>query len=164
MARHQKWKFRVKKKERTMTKIAALTILSLVVFAGGLVSVNSANAWTGSRIFRVTLKSSFGTTFTDCFRFNVPGPGDLSIDLLGQTITYRYGQLNTIPTSFKAVSRSGQPLSIMYYGEELEALEQLFGEAVNEFGDSFVFSGLETATCVSSLDPASSSGTSPYKE
>jgi hypothetical protein len=102
--------------------------------------------------FSVTVKSSFGTSFTDCYRFDVPGAGDLTIDLLGQVITYRFGQLNEPEASvrFKAVSRFGQPLSIMFFGEEVEALEELTGEAVNEFGDTFVFSGLETGP---STDP-----------
>ena len=151
-----------------MKRIAALTALSMA-FTLGLASISSTDAWeTGvtGKIFRVTVKSSFGTTFKDCYRFDVPNPGDLSIDGLGQTITYRHGQLNTVPTSFKAVARSGQRQSIMFYGEELEALERLSGEVVDDAGDTFVFSGLETATCV--LDGASSSsvtsGTSPYSQ
>jgi hypothetical protein len=151
-----------KPEESIMKKIAAVTMLSFMAFAGGLAPINSANAWVGKKIFRVTVKSSFATTFTDCYRFNVPNPGDLSIDGLGQTITYRHGQLNTVRTSFKAVSRSGQPQSIMFYGEELEALERLSGEAVDDAGDTFVFSGLETATC--GAPPAFSSGTTPYQQ
>ena len=145
-----------------MKKIATLTLVSFMAFAGGLAPINSANAWVGKKVFRVTVKSSFATTFTDCFRFNVPNSGDLSIDQLGQTITYRHGQLNTVRTSFKAVARSGQPQSIMFYGEEVEALERLSGEAVDDAGDTFVFSGLETPTCVAS--PASSSGTTAYEQ
>jgi hypothetical protein len=145
-----------------MKKIAALTMLSFMAFVGGLVPINSASAWVGKQIFRVTVKSSFATTFMDCFRFNVPNPGDLSIDGLGQTITFRHGQLNTVRTSFKAVARSGQRQSIMFYGEEVEALERLSGEAVDDAGDTFVFSGLETATCVAL--PASSSETTPYQQ
>jgi len=111
--------------------------------------------------FQVTVKSSFGTTFTDCFRFDVPGTRDLSIDLLGQTITYSHGQLDSVAQRFKAVSRFGQPLSIMYFGEVLDLLEQLTGEAVNEFGDTFVFSGVVNAACTATarsvnpyLDPS----------
>jgi hypothetical protein len=66
-----------------------------------------------------------------------------------------------IPTSFKAVSLFGQPLSIMFFGEEVEGLKRLNGEAVNEFGDTFVFSGLEVPACIFTLDPAASS---PYRQ
>src|SRR5262252_6409596 len=132
-----------------MRRVAALTGLSLAAFLGGLALTSSANAEVTGKTFRVTVKSSFGTTFTDCFRFDVPVAGDLRIDELLQTITYRHGQLNTVDTRFKAVSLSGQLLSIMFFGEEVEALEQLNGEAVNEFGDTFVFSGPETGPSTS---------------
>jgi hypothetical protein len=132
-----------------MKRIVALTVLSFAAFAVGLALISSAYAQVTGKTFRVMVKSSFGTTFTDCFRFDFPNPGDLTIDLLFQTITYRHGQLDTVDTSFKAVSRSGQPLSIMVYGEEIEALEQLTGEGVNEFGNTFVFSGPETGPSTS---------------
>jgi len=134
-----------------MKRIAALTVLSFVAFALGLAPISSTYADPTGRTFRVTVVSSFGTTFTDCYRFDVPSPGDLTIDLLFQTITYSHGQLDEadVRSRFKAVSRSGQPLSIMFFGEEIQALERLTGEAVNEFGDTFVFSGLETGPSTS---------------
>jgi hypothetical protein len=134
-----------------MKRIAALTVLSFVAFALGLAPLSSTYADPTGRTFQVTVVSSFGTTFTDCFRFDVPSPGDLTIDLLFQTITYSHGQLDEadVRSRFKAVSRSGQPLSIMFFGEEIQALERLTGEAVNEFGDTFVFSGLETGPSTS---------------
>src|SRR5215831_3037320 len=131
-----------------MKRVAALTALSFVAFAVVLAPINSTYAEVTGKTFRVTVKSSFGATFTDCFRFDAPNPGDLTIDQLFQTITYRHGQLDTVDTRFKAVSRSGQPLAIMFYGEEIDALAQLTGEAVSEFGDTFVFSGPETSPCV----------------
>jgi hypothetical protein len=120
-----------------------------VAFALGLSLTSSAYAQVTGKTFRVTVKSSFGTTFTDCYRFDSPGAGDLTIDELFQVLTYRHGQLNTVDTRFKAVSRSAEPLAIMFFGEEIEALEQLTGEAVNEFGDTFVFSGPETGPSTS---------------
>jgi hypothetical protein len=100
-----------------MNRIAALTILVL-----GLAPFSQTHAQVTGKTFKVTVKSSFGTTFTDCFRFDNPEPGQLTIDLLFQTITYRHGQLDQVKTRFKAVSLFAQPLSIMYYGEEIEAL------------------------------------------
>jgi hypothetical protein len=73
--------------------------------------------------------------------------GELTIDLLFQTITYRHGQLDTVQADFKAVSLSGQALSIMFFGTAVDPLERLNGEAVNEFGDTFVFSGQEEKDC-----------------
>ena len=125
-----------------MKRIAALTLVAL-----GLVLVGSSYGDVTGNTYRVTVVSSFGTMFTDCFRFDAPGPGDLTIDLLGPPITYAHGQLDVVGTRFKAVSRSGQPLSIMFYGEELTGLGQLNGEAVNEGGNTFVFSGPLTPSC-----------------
>ena len=132
-----------------MKRIVLLTVLTSAL---GFAPISGTYADVTGRIFRVTVKSSFGTTFTDCFRFDVPGSGDLSIDGLGQVITYRHGQLDGVVTRFKAVSRFQQSLSIMFDGEEIEPLEQLTGEAVNEFGNTFVFSGLETSACA--LEPS----------
>jgi hypothetical protein len=141
-----------------MNRIAALTILIL-----GLAPFSQTQAQVTGKTFKVTVKSSFGTTFTDCFRFDNPDPGQLSVDLLFQTITYRHGQLDKVKTRFKAVSLFGQSLSIMYYGEEMEALEQLNGEAVNEFGDTFVFSGHQDRACTA-ISGASSVTSSPYRQ
>jgi hypothetical protein len=149
-----------------MTRIVALTVLSFAAaFSSGFAPISSLYAGVSGHIYGVTVKTSFGTTFTDCYRFDTPQPGFLTIDGLGPAIRYSHGQLDPlpplIPTSFKAVSLFGQPLSIMLFGEEVEGLEQLNGEAVNEFGDTFVFSGLEVPACVLTLDPAASS---PYRQ
>jgi hypothetical protein len=63
------------------------------------------------------------------------------------TATDRHGQLDTVQADFKAVSLSGQALSIMFFGTAVDPLERLNGEAVNEFGDTFVFSGQEEKDC-----------------
>lgn len=139
-----------------MKRVNAVVVLTLA-----LAPVSSAQAQVTGKIYHVLVKSSFGTTFADCFRFDVPAPGQLRIDGLGPAITYRHGQLDTVDTRFKAVSRFGQPLSIMFYGEEIEALEVLTGEAVNEFGDTFVFVGNETPSCTAEPDPATNP-TNPY--
>ena len=140
-----------------MKRVVALTVVSFVVFAVGLVLIGSAYAQVGfpqvtGRTFRVTVKSSAGATFIECFRFDRPNPGDLTLDQLPlgfRVVTYRHGQLDTVDTRFKAVSRTGAPFAVMFFGEEIEALEQLTGEAVNEFGITFVFSGPETGPSTS---------------
>jgi hypothetical protein len=135
--------------DRVMKRVAALTVVSFAAFAVGLALISSAYAQVTGRTFRVTVKSSVGGTFTECFRFDRPNPGDLTLDGLTRPVTYRHGQLDTVDTRFKAVSRTGAPFAIMFFGEEIEALEQLTGEAVNEFGVTFVFSGPETGPSTS---------------
>jgi len=66
-------------------------------------------------------------------------------------VTYRHGQLDTLEERFKAVSRSFQPLAIMFFGEAFDPLDLMVGEAVNEFGDTFVFTGPSDAACVPGL-------------
>ena len=123
-----------------MKRIVALVVLSFAALALGIAPISSIYAEVTGRIFRVTVKSNFGTTFTDCFRFDVPALGALTIDGFPfGPVTYRHGQLDQDVFRFKAVSRSLQPFSIMWFGEEVEGLEQLNGEAVNEFGSTFVF-------------------------
>jgi hypothetical protein len=150
-----------------MKKINVLIVLSFAVSALALAPLSSTYAQVTGKTFRVIVVSSFGTTFPDCFRFDTPNTGDLTIDQLFQVVTYRHGQLDTVDTQFKSVSRSGQPLSIMFYGEEIEAVEQLTGEAVSEFGDTFVFTGPETGPstspelCVVGPGVGASAGASP---
>jgi hypothetical protein len=144
--------------EKVMKRVAVSMMLAF-----GLALTVTTHAEVTGRIFQVTVKSSFGTPFTDCFRFDVPVTSFLSIDGLPQGgLMYRHGQLDLIATSFKAVSHFGQPLAIMFYGEEVEGLERLNGEAVNEFGDTFVFSGIEVASCVLRLLPQAKSPQSPW--
>src|SRR5215469_2240526 len=140
-----------------MNRIAALAILIL-----GLAPFSQTHAQVTGKTFKITVKSSFGTTFTDCFRFDNPDPGQLTIDLLFQTITYRHGQLDKVKTRFKAVSLFAQSLSIMYYGEEIEALKQLNGEAVSEFGDTFEFTGHEERNCNTTFVSPSVAASSPW--
>jgi len=152
-----------------MKRIVALTVLSFATFVLGFAPISSIYAQVTGHIFRVTVKSSFGTTFTDCFRFDVPAPGALTIDGFPfGPVTYRHGQLDQDVFRFKAVSlndfRSLQPISIMWFGEEVEGLEQLNGEAVNEFGDTFVFSGPEVPSCIRTLEAGVSLADNPYRQ
>jgi hypothetical protein len=132
----------VNRNRLTYQLAVALILAGSLVYAGGDEKPGPDN-----RTYRVRVVSSFGTEFIDCYRFDTPSPGELTIDLLFQTITYRHGQLDTVQADFKAVSLSGQALSIMFFGTAVDPLARLNGEAVNEFGDTFVFSGQEDKDC-----------------
>jgi hypothetical protein len=59
--------------ERNMKRIAALRALS-IVFTLALAPISRTDAGTigvTGKTYLVTVKSSFRTTFTDCFRFDV---------------------------------------------------------------------------------------------
>lgn len=143
------------KKAHRLPEVFAAVLAGVVVLLG---IVPRATAGPDNTTYSVMVATSLGPSFHDCFRFDVPSPGDLTIDGLGQPITWRHGQLGTVPQRFKAVSRSGQ-LSIAFYGEAVDPLSQLTGEAVNEFGDTFVFSGVIAAACVLGPIP-----TNPYSQ
>ena len=145
-----------------MKRSATLPILTLVAFSLGLAPANTTPApapddVTGNT-YHVTVVSSFGTMFTDCFRFDVPAPGILTIDGLGFPIPYKLGQLDAVGTQFKAVSPSASGFGIEFHGAETTALSLLNGEAVSEFGDTFVLSGPLTSPCT----PSSAGAASPY--
>ena len=145
----------MKTSKRFLGSLAVAVGLAFVINGAGLLHAQrqAAPAGPSNTIYQVTVVSSFGTTFTDCFRFDTPGMGDLTIDGLGPAITYRHGQLDSNSERFKAVSRFGQPLSIMFFGEAVDALNRLNGEAVSEFGDTFVFSGTSTVACPTGASP-----------
>lgn len=138
----------------------------LAVLTGSLVFLSvvpQVTAGPDNTIYRVRVVSSFGTIFNDCLRFDSPNPGDLRIDGLGQILTYRHGQLDTLEERFKAVTRTSPALSIMFFGEVVDPLDLLTGEAVNEFGDSFVFTGPSDPSCVFSVFDSGQSQTSGSK-
>jgi hypothetical protein len=101
--------------------------LLLAVVTGSLVflsNVPQVTAGPTNTTYRVRVVSSFGTNFTHCFRFDTP---NLTIDGLFQAVTYRHGQLDTLDERFKAVSRSFQPLAIMFFGEAMNTHEGSLG-------------------------------------
>jgi hypothetical protein len=101
--------------------------------------------------YEADVQSSFGTTFTDCFRFNDPDPKDLFIDGFGVPLLFRFGDLNQDKARFQAitVTDSGAPFAIMFYGK-FGTFGRFNGQAVNEFGDTFVFSGQRNDLCPAS--------------
>jgi len=134
-----------------MKRVAALTKVSVAVFAMAVALLSSAHAQVTGRTFRVTVTSTLGTPLTDCFRFD--------------------GHRDTVNTHFQAVSRTRQPMAIMFVGDTSGVPAQLTGEGVNEFGVIFTFSGPDTgpstspALCVPAAGPASapaSEAASPY--
>jgi hypothetical protein len=120
-----------------------------------------------SNVYRCEVKSSFGTQFTDCFRFTSPGfqsqHFDLFPDLLGEVLgceckargTFENPQFNE-SRFWHCASAGGAILGISFEGAAGQV--KLFRtEAVNEFGDSFVFDcELDLACAVGSRVPSPS--------
>ena len=98
--------------------------------------------------FEAQVHSSFGTVFTDCFRFNAPRAGLLFIDGFGTPLLFRFGDLNTDRFAYQAITRtgSGAPFAIMFHGK-FPSLGRIKGQALNEFGDTFVLAGERNDSC-----------------
>jgi hypothetical protein len=115
------------------------------------------------------VKSDFGTTFSDCFQFISPGQQSLDFDLaiagLGETLSceckarggFRYPQF-AASRDYHCVTPAFTFLGIAFEGrvQGPEAREPKVkgqgpkikqGEAVNEFGDSFVYECVPDPQC-----------------
>jgi hypothetical protein len=138
----------------SMKRIAALTAAAV-----GLVLVSSSYADVTLGTYRVSLISNAEQSFIDCYRFDQPNPGDLTIDLLpGGPVTYRHGQLDAVGESFKAVSRPGQ-MRISFAGTDVTVFGQMRGEAVNAAGSTWVFVGTRVDKCEPFSETAAPYGT-----
>lgn len=95
--------------------------------------------------FEVKMKSSFGTIFMECLHFDDPGSGDLTIDGLGQTLTYAHGKQDSVHGTgqirFKSVTRGKDDFEISFFGKIMKPGNRIFGEAVAEDGNSYNFTG-----------------------
>jgi hypothetical protein len=131
-------------------------------------SVNSTRAqWAkncqdllDNNVYRCQVKSDFGTAFEDCFRFTSPGlqsqDFDLFIDLLGEILgceckaegSLENPQFNESREFHCVNALFSAFLNIAFEGEVAEHGETLKnGQAVNEFGDSFVFRCVQDPEC-----------------
>jgi hypothetical protein len=115
------------------------------------------------RTYEVVVQSSAGATFTDCFRFDRQQSTVLTIDGLG-SILYTHGGLGNRPNRFKGVGAAGNA-AISFFGSFKRKFRRISGEAVNNGGVAFVFSGRRRERCGrSSVDSASGALGSPYFE
>ena len=149
-----------------MRRIVALTIASLTVVVFGLGLIASTYAQVAGKTFFVHIVTSTGELLGTCLRFDAPSRGLLRIDGLGD-FKYTLGQLNEVPTSFKAVSSPEGDLAriprvtIMLYGQVINAFQEITGEGLvrSTFGldsqteqvASFVFTGSRQTPCVPEL-------------
>ena len=142
---------------KTTTQITAIAALVLAVV------VLPAQADHVGRTYEVAVQSSTGTTFTDCFRFDRPQSTVLTIDQLG-SILYTHGGLGNRLNRFKAVGAAGNA-AITFFGSFKKKFRRISGEAVNNGGVAFVFSGRRREGCGrSSVDSGSGALGSPYFE
>jgi len=150
---------------KKLTNLLTSTMNTLVLIVGFIFVLVGTHVQADiNSIFAVTVKSSLGHTFKDCYRFDTPSSGDLSIDELGQTLTYVHGKMDGLAGTgqrrFKAVTR-GDDSEVSFFGKLMNPGNRIHGEAVGENGASFVFTGKRKGSCTI---PESRKGseTSPY--
>src|SRR3990170_1329596 len=130
------------------------SIVSAVVLVEVMVCAMPTMALDGDT-YEVTVTTSFGTNFVDCFRFDTSG--NLVVDLLGQTLTFDRINLGSALFGWQATSRSNDPLAIAFSGR---ANGSLRGDGISEFGETFHLQGTIDASCVAGL--ALSGKDTPY--
>ena len=128
----------------------------ILVIAATLLTTTSATADVAGRTFQATVIASFGGQFTDCYRFD--NDGNLTVDLLFQTLTFNQDFFGNSPRSWQSTSRTGDPLAIAFHGFERDDVSWI-GNGINEVGDTFVVFAFENPECTI----ASSSTTPAYK-
>ena len=137
-----------------MEAIAALVLASVAL---------PAQADHVRRTYEVVAQSSTGTTFTDCLRFDRPQSTLLTIDRFG-SILYTHGGLGNRLNRFKGVGTAGNA-AVSFFGSFKRKFRRISGEAVNNRGVAFVFSGRRREGCgKSSVDSGSGTSGSPYFE
>jgi hypothetical protein len=135
---------------------------SLIVLMGVLI-VGAAHA-TGVQpprgiIYRADVKTSFGTEFQDCFRFD--DARILTIDGLG-TLAFNFLDLGKARRQWQAVTTFGAGLSIGFSGIAFGNAQKGFlaADAVSEFGDTYLIQAVPDATCAL----AARNARSPYQK
>jgi hypothetical protein len=134
-----------------MKRSAFVTALLAVAFIAPVGAFAQTDA-TVIAVYEIDVRSSFGTAFTDCLRFSPVRVGELNIDGFGSPLVYRFGGLNSDRTAWKAVTVPTPPFAIMFFGK-FQPFGRIRGEALSEFGDTFVFTGVFNEDC-----PAAVSG------
>ncbi len=129
-----------------MSRAAGIFVVAL---GSVLVTVGPARADHVAATYKVFVRVSDGTTFRDCLHFDDPAIGRLTVDGLGR-LTYRHGRLDSAHNRFKAVTR-GPGVETMLFGTFRSNLRRLEGEALDELGTTYVFTGRRNASCSFSL-------------
>lgn len=120
-----------------MKKLAIIIVMGLFSTA--------VMADVAGRTFEANVISSFGTQFSDCFRFD--DAGNVFVDGLGQTQTFSQDFLGNSPAAWQSSSRTGDALAIAFHGRERDAMSWI-GNGINETGDTFIVIAFENPGCV----------------
>ncbi len=128
--------------------IFGLTLLFLVF---GFATQGAAQT---GKVYEIVVTSvGSGGQFCDCLRFSAESPGCLAIDgigrrqIYGPTTSGGWQSTGALKASTCGVNPPGIPakFGISFHGTVVSNM--IVGEAINEFGNLFSFSGTENAAC-----------------
>ena len=143
-------------------KYAAFLTVAIVAMLQGASLAQSCENMLGNNLYLCDIKTDFATEFTDCFQFTSPGVVSLDFDL------YIYGLGETLACDCKASGKFKAPvfsstpffhcvnenigdinsLNVSFEGKAADGGDVIKkGQAVNEYGDSFVFICILDPTC-----------------
>ena len=95
------------------------------------------------RTYQVVVRDFLGNTFPDCLRFD--DFGTLTIDGMGQILTWRQKRLDLAPNAWQATSRAAAALPIAFDG--VVSGTTINGDAIDEDGDTYIIRGQENPAC-----------------
>jgi hypothetical protein len=155
---------------------SALLALAIVAFVSprGVAGASTCKDYLDNNVYSCHAKSDAGDDFTDCFRFTSPGVAspdfDLAVDTFGGPLACDCQATGSVKTPkfsaskvFECVSPSSIGLGIVFSGK-VSSTKIKKGQAVNEFGRSFLYECVVSPTCSAPLASVSSRGGSPYRK
>jgi hypothetical protein len=140
--------------------IVGATIVTLLGSAGKAIAFHPSG-----HTYQVLVTSSFGTQFTDCFRYNTGGI--LIIDGLGGSGVYDHDNRGTNVTKTQGINTGGT-VELATHAQHKSRFKKIKGDAISRAGDTFTFDGFENPGCVRSpiiLGPEANLGleANPYE-
>lgn len=119
--------------------IVGVAVVTLLGFAGKAIAFHPTG-----HIYQVLVTSSFGTQFTDCYRYNTDGT--LIIDGLGGSGVYNHDKRGATKTKTQGINTGGA-VGLATHAQHKGNNRKVVGDAISAFGDTFTFAGSENPLC-----------------
>src|SRR5215510_7012888 len=116
--------------------LVGVTIVTLLGSASKAIAFHPSG-----HIYKVLVKSSFGTAFSDCYRYNADGT--LIIDGLGIPGVYDHDNLGANNRKTQGINADESFGLATHAQHGLVAHPTVNGDAISTFGDTFIFEGSE---------------------
>ena len=137
--------------------MSTIVTRGLIAGAALLASVAAQASTLKPITYQVTVRSSFGTKFSDCFAFD--GAGNLTVAGLPAPLVYQNDGLNTAPNRFGAVlplaGATTLGFAIEFHGIGLgngtQGQGYIQAAGVSDQGSSFIVKGPAVSSCAAKV-------------